>query len=836
MVSQYRPQIIVITESWLNENIDSNLINIPDYSIFRCDRKNRPGGGVCVWVRIALIPKQIICNHNDNSFDIVTLYLQKCQILVCSIYIPPNLGANKHHDINNFLTETLDSFLITNVDSKLLIAGDFNDFDLTHLLTNFNLENKVLSPTRGNACLDKILISSDLQSYFPNEAQILDPISTSDHSTIFLQSISTYNKTYRNCRIMDLRESNKNAFLLNLSQKDFSPVYRENDIDKKLNIFYDILKDSLSTIPKTTVSMTSRDKPWMSPLLKHLITLRWNAYRARNFNVYNHLKSKIKSEIINSKKCWAAKKLSSSKSVWNLINDIKGVENTSIESLLPERLEDRLRVVNNINNSFISNFITDPINIPINNTMTDDWLPLTDSNYICRYLNKINSKKATGSDGIPSIIFKISSDIIMNPLCNIINSSILQCYVPHSWKLATVSPIPKTKPININQLRPISLLPLPSKILERIVLDSIKNKIFTHLDNNQFAYKKNSSTTCALIRLHEIVTRLMESSNCIGVAILALDYSKAFDTISHRILIQQLLDLQFPTKFINWLKSYLTNRKQKIKVNDIISSEETVKSGVPQGSILGPYLFILYINSLKSEYCIKYADDTTIILPIYTDVGESNNSLNRSYDEIKKKSVELGLRLNEEKSKLLIIKKKPFDSEQVYVPGVSKVKKLKLLGLHFEENLNWSTHINSVITRCSKQSYAFRLMRPLLTPQQMTIAFSGLVQPIIYYAAPVWIALPNNLVNKLSKLCKRFHKIIHGYNCDCTQITDVKTKLFDIAKKLFLQAKSNPNHPLFDLIPLTNRRNNHYHMEYSGTKRRQSTFHIQMALYFNNNL
>ena len=183
----------------------------------------------------------------------------------------------------------------------------------------------------------------------------------------------------------------------------------------------------------------------------------------------------------------------------------------------------------------------------------------------------------------------------------------------------------------------------------------------SHIDRHQFAYRPRSSTTCALTHLHYRLTSLLEENDSTGVAILSLDYSKAFDTISHDMLLQRVIDCGFPKPFVTWLSSYLTERAQRTTFGNVVSSVAHVTSGVPQGSIIGPLLFILYtanlLGDINCDY-VKYADDTTILIKLSFDDSSSERLICDILEHVKSKSENIKLCLNISKSNILICPKR----------------------------------------------------------------------------------------------------------------------------------------------------------------------------------
>ena len=181
-------------------------------------------------------------------------------------------------------------------------------------------------------------------------------------------------------------------------------------------------------------------------------------------------------------------------------------------------------------------------------------------------------------------------------------------------------PIPKVRNPTVTDFRPISLLPIPSKMLESIVLDSIKQELINMYGDNQFGFRPGSSTLDAHLAIHDEVTRQLDSPETCGVAMIALDLSKAFDRLSHDSLLHTLTHARLPHESLLWIEDFLKDRKQNVSYQGIISNSTVkVTSGVPQGSILAPYLFASHMGTLKNlspqARFIKYADDITILIP-----------------------------------------------------------------------------------------------------------------------------------------------------------------------------------------------------------------------------
>ena len=179
--------------------------------------------------------------------------------------------------------------------------------------------------------------------------------------------------------------------------------------------------------------------------------------------------------------------------------------------------------------------------------------------------------------------------------------SISQRYVPLNWKIGAVTPLPKIKNPSANDLRPISMLPTPMKLLETMVLQGSRKHFVEAFDKEQFRFRFGSSTTCTLVFLEECVSRYLDDNSTLGVAIVSYDLSKAFDKIPHDVILQRLVDLSFPHGLIQWISSYLRCRQQFVQVGVHRSTLQNITSGVPQESILGPFLFVATVGSYSSN-------------------------------------------------------------------------------------------------------------------------------------------------------------------------------------------------------------------------------------------
>lgn len=838
LVSTHVPSIVSVTESWLRDEVDSSFLHVDGYIFVRSDRLFRIGGGVCIWCKPFYCP-EIVATRKMPQFEHIALYLRRVDCLFILVYIPPNLNLSDSNLINTFLVDLIDGHLLSHPNSSIVICGDVNNHKMHDIETAFDVANVVLQPTRQSNILDKIFISSDIAPCF-QEPVIIPPLATSDHNCILLKPLNCPPNVNMTCHtVFDYRRSNLNRFVDALSAVDFSTVYRLSDIDDKVDLFYKLLRHCMTSIPSTNVTLSVNDKPWMTPLIKQLINQRWFAFRTKNFSVYNHLKIKIKNEIIRAKKEWIGKS-SKPKDLWRVVNDVRGTKQKNPLSSIVSEFEDNFEAVNFINNMFKSVFTGSTTFSPSFHSANtqENWTPLTQPHEIYHQLRNL-PKKASGSDKIPTRVYKAGALYLAEPLCHIFNCCIQERYMPSLWKLANICVVPKSNPPKIDALRPISLLPAPGKMFEKIILHNMKEELIKKVDDCQFAYLPFSSTVCALVYMFDRLTSILEESDTVGVALISLDYSKAFDTICHTIIIQKLIRYGFSSGFIEWISSYLSNRSQRTIFGNYTSKTVEVTSGVPQGSILGPYLFILYTADLfdVSGYdCIKYADDTTLLIKLTDSIVSNEDRICTILDRIKQRSSDASLRLNTEKSKLLVVRKKSV-CPPVIIPGIKTVTSLKLLGITIDNNLKWDLHFNDILKKCNQRLYALRILRPITTDDHLKTVYLCLIRSLLCYASPVFAApiLPHKICRKVDSFLRRCHRIIHRSDCVCDLTDSFRNILIRPAIKLFTAAENNFQHPLHHLIPPKLPHNKRYNIEFCRTVRRQSAFPVYMTIYLNSN-
>jgi len=830
LISTTHPGLVFVTESWLHSGINDNFLTLPCYNFFRCDRVGRTGGGVCLWVSKEFNCSSVSLSAHPpcpSAIELLAVKIPSLKLLVICAYIPPNLRNVTMDEISEFLTISLDNELLLNPDLNVMVCGDFNTFDSCIFEQRFSFYNCVKLPTRQNSILDQIWISCNLRDFYNDEAVVGPPLDNSDHQTVFLFG-KRCQKVQKIVKLWDFRRSNVDRFLYLLSITDFSSFLNNDCVDELCHIFYAHVYAAMSFVPSDYVTLTTSDKPWITPLLKHLINKRWNAYRCKDWKLYHHFKIKVKQEIMKAKSTWARRQIKSSKNVWKVVREVRGNRpNSDFRQLITEfgNMDNFLQAFQQELNK---NFNWQP-DEDLESFEDEEWWPDFSVHDVEGLLSRLDTKKVSGSDGVPSRLLREGALWLSFPLFRIFTQSISSRHFPTCWKLADVSPIPKCKKPSITDFRPISLTPVLSKLLERLVLKSVSSQLTPLYGASQHAFRRYGSTESALVKMHDSITSYLDRSDVTAVRMTCLDFSKAFDRVLHNKLINSLAACDVNRGFIFWLKDYLSDRWQRLKVNDIFGPIYPLRSGIPQGSILGPILFACFMGSLSipsDSTIVLYADDVTLIEPICNSFAPDNLQHVQAWIGVHKMS------LNLNKSKQMIFYRS-FVHHDVAYPEIPVVHELKVLGVLWNDQLTWKNHFHGTLKIASRRLYVVRTLKPLLTRKELIIVYHSLISSIILYSCSLFTCLPENISNKLQSFQNRAHRIICGKDCLCDNFPPLSSVRLSRASCFFKKCEHFSCHPLHHLIPSRMQRTGHLCLPHIATSRRLRSFIPSMCLQMN---
>ena len=838
------PTIICLTETWLNDSVESSLICIRGYQVSRADRCFRRGGGAAVYVRDDVYYDNISEKFEvKGGIDFLVMDISTYNVFLICIYIPPSLPANELHEIHDFLVEAADNLLTSKPNYNIVIAGDMNKFNTDSLCKELALTDIITKPTRLANVLDHVLVTKSLATFYDSDQVVYDaPIGTSDHLVITCvpDSTSPPKPDVRWHKVFDFRKSFLQRFLYVASLVDWNEVVSDEDIDAMWSNFHSVLMKLMNEyIPTRLIPITSEDKEWMTPITKMLILDRWEAYNAGNWIRYNHLKEKVKKEILRSKEIWAERMTKTPNGLWRLVKCHKP-ENKGDLSALADSFGSAELLVKAIQDKIATHFSnSDSLLFTETDIKDDNWCISISEFEVRRKLRRYPVKKASGLDGIPTRIYVELADIIAQPLTVMFNQSCKQRKFPESWKAGVMVPVPKTKKPEIDKLRFLTLLPLPGKILESLVLNKHRQRFEESFGLEQHGFRTNASTTTALLHVINSATKMYEIQSNFGVAVLNYDLSCAFDCVNHSLLITKLLEMEYPTGLLKWLISYLKGRQSVVRIQGCLSSKIKIEKGVPQGSVLGPPLFCAFVSNFLAASpeaeVVKYADDLTVIVPLpVNSANDIQHIIDSETDNVTTWCEDNRLVLNRQKSKCLLITKHvppPLPDSNVEISHT-----VRFLGVQLDNKLSWDTHIQYLKKVGSQRLHILRKMRGLVSHSDLHRVYTAIIRSILEYACPAFVGLNKKQARILQRIDKRAHRIMNFGNPSaslCCDQESLAVRRLEASVKLWRNIESCTDHTLHTLIPHKLQRSKKYSVQFYKTNKYGNSYFPFMTRFLN---
>ena len=419
-------------------------------------------------------------------------------------------------------------------------------------------------------------------------------------------------------------------------------------------------------------------------------------------------------------------------------------------------------------------------------TLQSDFnIPHMTAKQVAELLLSIPTHKATGHDGISARLSKIAVLTIANPLSRLINYCISTQTFPSKWKIAKVTPVFKGQGSKDDKenYRPISVLLILSKIFEKHICEHLRNYIHDHLNTLQSGFRRLHSTETALVRLVNQLLMDLDSNRVSGLAF--VDYKKAFDLIDHSLLLRKLEAYRIRGRELELLHSYLSNRSQYVNIGGCCSSLNYVTCGVPQGSILGPVLFLLFINDLPSAVSHSvvdiYVDDTALSFSSTVDEAPSKiaTALQQDLKELSRWSLQNKMTINAKKTKSMLITGKRLGAKlqninlHVEASGtaIEQVICQKLLGVTVDNELNFDKPMDSLVSKLGQRLGLLRKIKRFLPLKQRINYYKVMFKQVMLYGATVWAECSKDNLLRILRMQKRAARVILDADTRANSVT-----------------------------------------------------------------
>lgn len=805
-------QVTAVSESWLKDH-NAPLYCLEGYQAEHNVRPTRGGGGVSLYIRDGIeytIKKEM--NHQNSVIESLFIEISKGQIGNCSdliigvIYRPPNTDIKL---FNEYMLNILE--MIKNENKPSYLLGDYNlnlinaeNHTLTQefldLMYSHALFPSITKPTRVTTT-SATLIDNIFCNNVYNQSDIFTGIlytDVSDHFPVFhIDYSNQLKKAPRQMKRRMYTQANMTLFSEKVRDHDWSPVLSQTDSQAAYTCFFnDYCKMYNECFPiKYIKSGYKTRKPWLTEGIKLSIKKKNKMYRnfikTKNPNLeisYKKYRNKLNGLLFNAEKDHYDKLISENKDnmkkSWRALKDII---NKKKESGASSRFMVNNRIITNktdICNGFNSFFINvgpnlaknipsvnkSPCGYMKNRVVNEIIMAEVLEDEVSDLIKKLKDTSA-GWDCIASSVVRKTSDHIISPLAYVFNLSITQGVFPAELKIARVIPLYKAgDPLQFSNYRPVSVLPVFSKILERLMYERLlafvnKNMI---LYSYQFGFRFGHSPNLALIILIDKVTNALENGEY--VLGLFLDFSKAFDTVNHAILYQKLEYYGIRGTSLDLFRSYLSERAQYVEYNESRSQKQSITCGVPQGSILGPLLFLLYINDLAQVssklFSLLFADDSNMFISGHN-LSEMVSTMNTEMVKIVEWLQVNKLSLNLKKTHYIIFRKrrsKIVSDHNIVINGItiSRTDNTKFLGVIIDDTLSFQQHIKYIKGKVARGIGILYKTKRYLHRKTLIQLYNAFIYPYLNYCIVVWGNTCKTYLAPLVKIQKRAVRLIGG--------------------------------------------------------------------------
>lgn len=812
IIKHYSLDILGLNETWLSSDVNDHELSLPGYDIIRKDR-NRRGGGVCIFVN-RNVKYSVIEDVSTEQVESIWIKANfgKDDFDIGVMYRPPSSDTT-YYDCMLDQMEKIQSF-----NNRVILMGDLN-FDykfgcdlgsnpVYNMEAMFDMKQLVETPTRttihSSTLIDLILTNCPDNH---SSTKVID-VSLSDHSMVLteLKAFTSHKRGHNEVVFRDFKKFNQILFLQDLQVHCNEFVVNPgDDLEEKWQCFKRAFISVCNThAPMCTRRLKQRHNPWIdSDIISMMYRRDYIKRKAvktgdeKLFDEYKKLRNDVTLKIRQAKKLYFDKELNTHAGnpakIWKTIGKITKA-NTMNDNLCDIDANDFNEYFATIGEKVASMSKNDDQTVLWKGPISDvifKFVQITCAN-VEKRLRKLGTKSNSDVLGMDAKLLCISSSVIAPIITAFINVSIESKTVPDDWKFARVSPIFKGKGCRTEKgnYRPISVISHVAKIFER----EVQVQLLSHLVDNEFismdqsAYRPYHNTqTC----LHRVIDDWLDNNgDKLFTGVCLLDIKKCFDSIDHSVLLKKLSYYGIRGDELEFFCSYLTNRKQIVTCKSKVSGVKYVNTGVPQGSVLGPILFTIFVNDISQHIHLGtanlYADDC-LVYCAGSSPRDVNKILQKCIDDVANWYERNNLVLNVEKCNTMLVGSKhnllqmnANDCLSINLNDsvVEQVNVADYLGIKIQNDLLWDSQIQKVCSQLSRKVGMLSRLRKSLSPEILIKIYMTTIQPCIDYALTIWGNTTLKNLDKVQRIQNYAARLITG------QFDYINVRGIDLVKQL----------------------------------------------------